>query len=330
MACDGTGTLSGRRGVQQTAMSRTLSIALLAAIVTAPAGVFAQEGLVPTQLLVHVDSKSQAPTSASEIDLRIGGHQTAVSSWQAATPQATQVAILIDGGLRLAIGREIETLRNFVRNLPPGTEVLIGVMQYGHVRSQGFTTDHAAAAESVSLPEGVPGMSASPYLCLSEFVKQWAGTDQGSMGHAASSKARIALMITDGVDPYNGSTSVLNQDSPYVTAAIKDAQRAGVSVYSIYFGDAGIRGPSADNSGQNYLNELAEQTGGQNYWQGIGNPVSMAPYLDQFRRMLSENYIAGFAAPSGRNPQRDLVPVRISAAHAKLHAPSYVMPGNTE
>ena len=65
-------------------------------------------------------------------------------------------------------------------------------------------------------------------------------------------------MITNGVDPYNGSTSVMNQDSPYVDAAVADAQRAGVAVYAIYFGDAGIRGASADNSGQNYLAQLTQ------------------------------------------------------------------------
>ncbi len=93
-------------------------------------------------------------------------------------------------------------------------------------------------------------MSASPYLCLSDFSKHWPGAPSnaavdGAVAPApAQHKARFVLMISNGVDPYNGSTSVMNQDSPYVSASVKDAQRAGVAVYSIYFSDAGIRGES--------------------------------------------------------------------------------------
>jgi hypothetical protein len=137
-------------------------------------------------------------------------------------------------------------------------------------------------------------------------------------------------MLTDGVDPYNGSTSVMNQDSPYVDAAIKDAQRAGVAIYAIYFGDAGIRGRSADFSGQSYLAELAEGTGGVSFWEGVGNPVSMAPFLGQFQRAIAETYVATFNAPMGNNPQKDLVRVKFTAPKLKLHAPEEVRPGNQE
>src|ERR1019366_7389880 len=40
-------------------------------------------------------------------------------------------------------------------------------------------------------------------------------------------KARFILMLTNGVDPYNGSTSIMNQGSAYVDNAIADAQRRG-------------------------------------------------------------------------------------------------------
>ena len=150
------------------------------------------------------------------------------------------------------------------------------------------------------------------------------------MGGTALHKARFVLMITDGVDPYNGSTSVMNQDSPYVAAAATDSQRAGVAVYAIYFADAGIRGGQADFSGQSYLSQLTSATGGVNYWEGIGSPVSTAPFLAMFQHALGETYIATFTAPTGKDPQRDLVRVKFSAAKTKLHAPEDVLPGNLE
>lgn len=287
-------------------------------------------------MLVSVDAKSTPPADASALTIEVNGHKGPLTAWEPVVPGNAQVALLIDDGLRETIGREMDNLKSFIGNLPSGVEVMVGFMQFGHVVSgQGFTTDHSAAAASLHLPQGVPGASASPYVCLSDFVQHWPGSEGSSsagLGGGPQRKARFIIMISNGVDPYNGSTSVLNQDSPYVKAAIADAQRAGVAVSAIYFSDAGIsmRGASADNSGQTYLNELADGTGGVDYWEGIGNPVSTAPFLAEFQKSLSETFIATFPAPAGRNPGRDLVRVKITAPHVKLHAPSAVLPGNRE
>lgn len=294
---------------------------------------YAQEGPVPTQVLVNVDAKSTPPASASALMVSVNDHKEPLSDWAPIVPANAQVALLIDDGLRDSVGREIDNLKNFVRGLPPGVAVMVGYMQYGHVvASQEFTTDHDMAASTLHLPGGLPGMSASPYLCVSDFVKRWpvAGAATASVGLSASAqyKARFVLMITDGVDPYNGGTSVMNQDSPYVTNAVKDAQRAGVTVYAIYFSDAGIRGGSANNSGQSYLAQLTQATGGSSLWEGAGNPVSMQPFLKAFQSALAETYVATFNAPA--KGSHDLVRVKFSAGRTKLHAPEEVRPGNQE
>lgn len=313
-------------------MKRNLGIACIAVAFISVTSAVAQEGPQPTQMLVSVESKSMPPADASALTVEVNGRKEPLTSWEPLSPNHAQVALLIDDGLRESIGRELDNLKSFVANLPSGVEVMIGFMQFGHVAAeQDFTADHSRAADSIHLPQGVPGASASPYLCLSDFVQRWPAAKSETIGLAAQQrKARIVLMLTNGVDPYNGSTSVLNQDSPYVKAAVTDAQRAGVAVYSIYFGDAGIRGASADNSGQSYLAQLTEATGGINYWEGVGPPASLVPFLKQFQQSLAETYVAGFLAPAGRNPQRDLVHVRISAPHARLHSPSQVLPGNRE
>jgi hypothetical protein len=221
----------------------------------------------------------------------------------------------------------LESLRAFVRTLAPGVEVTIGFMQNGHVvEAQPFTTDHALAATTLHLPDGTPGISASPYICLSDFVKHWPSSPDATVRH----KARFVLMLTNGVDPYNGSASVMNQGSPYVDAAVADAQRAGVAVFAIYFGDAGMGGGSVNSSGQDYLNQITQATGGINYWEGVGNPVSTTPFLQQFQHSIAETYIATFNAPVGHDPERSLVRIKFAAAKSKLHAPEQVHPGNVE
>ena len=281
-----------------------------------------QEGPIPTQALVVVDSKNPNVPTIHDLTVKVDNRKAELTSLSPVRPSGAQVAILIDDGLRISMSRELGTLRSFIKGLRPGTEIFVGYMQNGRVlASQNFTTDYDTAAQSLRMPVGTPGVSASPYFCLSDFVKRW--PEDASSGSAP--KARFVLMITNGVDPYNGSTSILNQNSPYVDAAVRDAQRAGVAVYSMYYSDAGIRGGRSSFSGQSYLAQIAEGTGGTAYYQGMGNPVSMEPYLKQFQQAISETYVASFVAPGSKN----LVQLKVSTSlpKTKLHAAAYVRPG---
>jgi len=321
-------------------MSKLLIAAILFA--SLPAAYAQQEGTAPTQILVNVDAKSTPPPGAADLTISVNNRKEPLSAWFPLRPGGVQVALLIDDGLRMSMARELGNLRTFIQSLSPGVEILVGYMENGRVvQMQPFTTDHALAASALRIPEGVAGESASPYFCLSDFVKHWPGaqppepnvapTIDGRSGAPSRQKSRFVLMISNGVDPYNGNTSVMNQDSPYVQTATLDAQRAGVAVYSIYYTDAGIRGPSASFSGQSYLAQLSEATGGVNYYEGSGNPVSMTPFLTAFQGAVARTYIATFDAPLGKDPARDMVHVKItSASKAKLRAPEDVRPGNIE
>ncbi len=290
-----------------------------------------QEGGTPTQALIAYDSKTPATLTAANVGLKVDNRNTTIANLAPIRAGGTQVALLIDDGLRTSVGRELNNLRAFVTSLPQGTEIFIGYMQNGRVvpagNLDGFTTDHAAAAQGLHIPAGVPGISASPYFCLSDFVKNWPGDAEGASvaQQQPSHKARIVLMITNGVDPYNGSTSILNQDSPYVSAAVTDAQRAGVPVYSIYFTDAGFRGGRSSFSGQSYLSQLAQGTGGIAFYLGTGNPVSLAPFLNQFKGALAETYVATF--PVEENKKMVSLKLSTTLAKTKLRGPDQVRPG---
>ena len=292
---------------------------LAAALLTSPVLLAQQEGPVPTQTIVTPDSKTPQVLTPQTTKLKINGHNSDLTSLTRIPASGVQVALLIDDGLRSSVGRQLNDLKSFINSLPAGTEIFVGYMQNGRVVSaQDFTTDHATAAGNLRIPLGSPGLSASPYFCLSDFVHKWPADE-------SSSKAKFVIMLTNGVDPYNGSVSPTNQNSVYVDNAIRDAQRAGIPVYSIYYGDAGIRGGAASFSGQNYLSQVAEATGGRAYFQGSGNPVSLAPFLTQFRNSISESYIATYNASS----RSDLVDVRFSTnlPSTKLRAQQRVRPG---
>jgi len=290
----------------------------------------AQEGPRPTQAIVTVDSKTPQTLTAQNLKVKVNNHDAELTSVVPVTPNGTQVAFLIDDGLRTSVGRQLSDIKGFINSLPHGTEILVGYMQNGRViPQQPFTTDLKAAAGNLRIPLGSAGASASPYFCLSDFVKNWPGGAEGSssQGSLLAPKARFVIMLTNGVDPYNGSVSPLNQNSVYVDTAIRDAQRAGIPVYSIYYGNAGIRGGAASFSGQSYLAQVADATGGRGYFQGLGNPVSLSPFLDQFRKSIAESFVATFPATAKNN---DLVELKFSTTlkSTKLQVTKSIRPGN--
>jgi hypothetical protein len=294
--------------VERKERMNNLKIILAAALIAAPA--LAQEGPVPTQAIVTVDSKNPQKLTIQTTKLKVNGRETELASLDPIASNGVQVALLIDDGLRSSVGRQLGDLKSFITSLPAGTEIFIGYMQNGRVApAQDFTTDHAAAATNLRIPMSSAGASGSPYICLSDFIRRWPG-GAGEQGAMPASKARFIMMLTNGVDPYNGSVSLSNQNSVYVDNAVRDAQRAGIPVYSIYYGDTGIRGEAASFSGQSYLSQVAEGTGGRAYFQGTGSPVSISPFLDQFRNSIAESYAATFNA----NGRSDLVDVKFSTS----------------
>jgi hypothetical protein len=291
-----------------------------------------QEGPTPTQALVAFDSKTPASATTKDVTLKIDNRVTPLLNLAPVPPNGAQVALLIDDGLRTSIGGELNNFRAFITSLPAGTEVFVGYMQNGRVVSAddmpGFSVDRAAVAQGLRIPIGLRGASASPYFCLSDFVKNWpsnAESQTTARTPQPAHKARFVLMITNGVDPYNGSTSIMNQDSPYVASAVTDAQRAGVPVYSIFYNDAGFRRGRGSFSGQGYLQQVAEGTGGTSYYQGTGSPVSLAPFLKQFQGAIAETYVATF--PVDANKKMVSLKLSTSLPKTKLNAPQQVRPG---
>ncbi|HEX2917446.1 MAG TPA: hypothetical protein VHN81_02950 [Edaphobacter sp.] len=299
------------------------------ALFATPLAVLAQEGPL-TQAIVTVTSKSPQTLTAQNLKVRVNNHPAQVTAVEPVKPNGTQIALLIDDGLRTSIGRQLSDMKSFITSLPDGTEILIGYMQNGRViAQQPFTTDHSAAAANLRLPVGSPGLSASPYFCLSDFVKNWPASREGAsdQGYVIAAKARFIIMITNGVDPYNGSVSPMNQNSVYVDASIRDAQRAGVPVYSIYYSNAGIRGGAASFSGQSYLAKVSDETGGQAYFQGMRNPVSLSPFFERFSKSVAESYVATFPAPA--KTHNNLISLKFSSTlgSTKLQSARYTRPG---
>ena len=271
---------------------------------------------VPVRIVVTVEGqKGAAPPNLAPNDVLVylDNQRMRVTGWTPAQNDRTglQLWLLIDDGADTALGTQLEDLRGFVLEQPSATQVGIGYLRNGTVQvEQKPTADHALAAKKIRLPLGQPGISASPYLALIDLIQKWPTADQ----------AREVLMITSGVDPDNGP----GPSNPYLDRAIEAAQRAGVVVHSIYFSSSGHFGHSLwqINWGQNYLSQLAEETGGELFWLGTSNPVSLAPYLNELNQRFREQHILTFLAQG--NPGFRRLKLKTEVPHAALVGPSKV------
>jgi hypothetical protein len=303
-----------------------ISSGLLAGCLMATLPLSAQSG-VQTQTVVTVMPKSGNQTltiPATQVQANVGGKTARITNWTALRGEQSglQIVVLIDGSARSGLSLQYNDLRSFVKNLPNGAEVGIAYMQNGRaVMAQNITPDRDLAAGAFRLPSGVPGSSASPYFCLSDLVKNWPSSN--------APVRREVLMITDGVDLYYGSR--YDPNDPYVQAAISDSQKAGVIVHSIFYKDTG----RFDNSqwtqagAQNYLLQVSDSTGGRAYWQGFGNPVSFAPFLDDLATRLKNQYELGILAKPGNKPQLQTLKVKVNTPGTKVDAPQRILvPGS--
>ncbi len=271
----------------------SLPLLLFAIAGTAAAQQYATDRGTPVQMVVSVEAKDnhQVPAiSQQDVMVYQGRDRRPVTAWVPATGDKAglALAILIDDASGLSLGTEMDALRNFIREQAPTTLVAVGYMQNATVfTSHDFTTDHEAVAKSLRLPLGYFGVEGSPYLSLTEFIKRWR-TDPAI-------PRREVLMITSGIDTVY--TGVL--DNPYVDEAIRDSQCAGIVVYSIYTPAAGHFGHSyfRTNWGQNYLSEISESTGGENFYiLGPQAPVSFTPYLKKLDEQFPNQFLLTFLA----------------------------------
>jgi hypothetical protein len=267
-----------------------------------------QNGGTPVSMIVTVEPKKgdQVPVISREDVIVAEGHdKVPVTNWVPATGShaGLELEILIDDSSSFSLGSELNDIRAFITQQPSTTLIGLGYMANGTVNVlQNFTTDHASVAKTVRLPEAWAGVEASPYLSLSSFLKRWAVNP--------ASPRREVLMITSGIDAYYGGGA----DDPYVDTALGEAECAGVPVFSIYTPGAGHFGHSfwLTNWGQNYLSEIAEETGAESYYLlGPQAPVAFQPYLGKLTRQLTEQFLLTFLAKPEK--KAGLQSVRVSS-----------------
>jgi hypothetical protein len=266
------------------------------------------------------------PVPQSAVRAKVAGKDAPVTEWHHYGAQATQpnlqLVLLIDDGARSSLGLHMKELQRFLTEQPPTTEVALAYMRNGTAALTGpFTTNHEQVAGTLRLPLSSPGTNGSPYFALGDLLKRWPA-------HGPDERREI-VMITDGIDRYNGLR--YDPSNPYINGTIRDLIRNRAVVYSIYYHDAGFadRTGAGIDSGQNYLTQLCQAVGGEFFYQGTGNPVDFTPFLNQINRKLANQYELTVTPPAGAKNIVNLK-VQVSAPNTRTQAPQQIFVGASE
>jgi hypothetical protein len=317
---------------QEKAFMKTIALMLLVLLTTATLAFGAASDVgghsatvsgVPVQMVVTVQARrgDDAPVIHRE-DVMVyeGRERGQVTGWVPieGSEAGLELFVLIDDAANTTdLGSQLADLRKFINAQPPSTKVGVAYMRNGTVLiAQDLTTDHALAAKAMRLTLGNPGASTSPYFSVADLIKRWPPTQA----------QREILMISDGIDRFYGS----GPSNPYVETAIRQAQRAGIIVFSIYAQGAGPLGRRHVYWAQNYLTQTADETGGESYYLGFGAPVSFGPYLEDVTGRLSRQYLLTFIAKPANKDRMQEVKLQTEVPNAKLVAADrvYVPAGN--
>ena len=272
---------------------------------------------VPVSMVVTVKAKQGGivPLVYRE-DVRAyqGRDQVQVMDWVPlqGDQAGLELYVLIDDAADSSISFQFGDLRQFIAAQPATTSIAVGYIRFGMVDIvQNLSKDHSQAAKALRPPVGIGAGTDSPYGSIQDLIKRW----------PKSAARREILMITSGIDRQHGDSN-----RPYLLPTLEQAQRAGIQVHAIY-AYASAEG-SVEHSqgrliiwGQNDLAQLADDTGGEAYFQyPEQTPIAFALLLDQIADRLKHQYRLTVLAEAASEARYQRIRLETEVPNAELVA----------
>jgi hypothetical protein len=205
------------------------------------------------------------------------------------------LAILIQDDVVSQVGNELGITKEFIRSLPNGSQVMVGYITSGTLQvRQPFTSDLDKAAGALRVP--ISSTSASPFNPYVEVIEALKKFSDDSNRKANSSNKNAILLISDGLDTSRSFDVTSDARTLDLERAIKQARDRNVAIYSFYSPTVGLTSRSfrAASYGQDSLNRISDETGGQAYFQGTTGFVTFNSYFKRLGQTLNERYARAY------------------------------------
>jgi hypothetical protein len=292
-------------------LTKVSTLVMLAAFLLSPLALRAQEQTTPVTTVVTVlGPKFTAPAQFTKEDIAVteGKQKDTVTSIVPAQGDKArlELAIIVDEANDTSFGSQMGDLKNFINAQPATTAVGVFYANNGTVQALSqFTTDHAAAANTIRLTVGRIAAYSSIYLSTMDLIQRW--PDKGGR--------REILLIADGIDRFRGDPF-----SPDVQSTVDKAQKAGIMIHTLFCTGSGryARNMFRVNYGQGNLAQLTDGTGGESFFQGTQTPISFAPYLTQLDMILKNQHFLSFTTKPSKNGKGELRNVRVRSVEKDL------------
>lgn len=265
---------------------------------------FNADKLTPDDFAVREDKRSQQIVSVKK-----------------ATDVPTMFAVVIQDDLISRVSNEIKGIKDFIRRLPEGSQVMTGYLTIGDLSTaQDFTADRERAAKSLRIVRGSQSASPfNPYLGVIATLKKFDSQPAGR---------RMLLLVSDGLDASRGLRSASPTLSVDLDRAIREAQRRGVAVYTMYAPSVGLTSVNrtAISYGQSSLNRIADETGGEAFFSGTSF-VTFDSFFKQLNELMGRQWLITYqSSNTGKDFRRIEVTTEIDI---HLHYPSGYHPRDT-
>jgi VWFA-related protein len=282
--------MSFKRFHQTTTVLTALAVIFFPSATSTPSQVAGRDVTILVTVHPHKGRALAANLRPEDFTVREEKSPQRILSVKRPTEAPPLLAVLIQDDLVTRVGNEIKGIKEFLRSLPEGSRVMTGYLTVGSMRvTQDFTADRAHAAESLRITQSSKSATPyNPYIGVIETLRHF---------DAQGSGRRIVLLISDGLDVSRGFDSASPTLSVDLDRAIREAQRRGVAVFPFYAPSVGLtsRSQMAINYGQGSLNRLADETGGQAFFDGT-DLVSFDPYFKELDEILDRQWLITYSS----------------------------------
>ena len=241
--------------------------------------------------------------------LENSGEKT-ILSIRSVTEAPLALAVLIQDDLGSSFNLQLRDIKDFIRNLPKGSRVMVGYLRGGSMETrQRFTTDLESAANSIRIVASSNAVSPrSPYDGVIDTLKRFDALPAGR---------RAILLMSDGVDRSMGFDTASPAQSIDLDRAIRSAQRRSVAVFSFYsptvLTERGQTRPVL--FGQGSLQKISDETGGRAFFSGSLAPVSFDPFFRDLNLLLNRQFYLTYLSD---NMKRGYYRVEVTSTNPEI------------
>lgn len=247
---------------------------------------------IPISIFTKKEMKEGQADEFLQVDrliVRENKQEQTILSIRSITDAPLSLAILIQDGLTSNINLQLGELREFVKQLPTGSRVMVAYLRGGSMQvRQRFTTDMESASKSFRIVNSSDAAaSGNPYDGVIDALDRFDALPAGR---------RAVLLVSDGLDVSNGIHNFASLQSIDLDRAILRAQRKNVAVFSFYSPTALTESGSGTLvlSAQGSLAKLSDETGGRAFFQGSGAPVSFNPFFRELKLLLNRQFLLSY------------------------------------